>query len=145
MDDHISSPPRPPSVSQLSTTKTVDGKSTFLHILAKSLCQHFPELLNFSRELTTVPLAAKGMMILQQQGSFPLLSFLKCFEAECICSILSNAITAYTVHSVLDVNCHSRSSRALLRATHFMQIHVPLFSLCLFNLLFIRLGFIISG
>ncbi|XP_065806060.1 LOW QUALITY PROTEIN: delphilin [Labrus bergylta] len=43
----------------LSTTKTVDGKSTFLHILAKSLCQHFPELLNFSRDLTTVPLAAK--------------------------------------------------------------------------------------
>lgn len=41
-------------------TKTVDGKSTFLHILAKSLCQHFPELLNFSRDLTTVPLAAKG-------------------------------------------------------------------------------------
>lgn len=48
------------SVFQLSTTKTVDGKSTFLHILAKSLCQHFPELLNFSRDLTTVPLAAKG-------------------------------------------------------------------------------------
>lgn len=47
-------------VLQLSTTKTVDGKSTFLHILAKSLCQHFPELLNFSRDLTTVPLAAKG-------------------------------------------------------------------------------------
>lgn len=49
--------------SQLSTTKTVDGKSTFLHILAKSLCQHFPELLNFSRDLTTVPLAAKGTRI----------------------------------------------------------------------------------
>lgn len=47
-------------LSQLSTTKTVDGKSTFLHILAKSLCQHFPELLDFSRDLTTVPLAAKG-------------------------------------------------------------------------------------
>ncbi|XP_029934034.1 delphilin isoform X2 [Myripristis murdjan] len=46
-------------LTELSTTKTVDGKSTFLHILAKSLCQHFPELLNFSRELTTVPLAAK--------------------------------------------------------------------------------------
>ncbi|XP_047183408.1 delphilin isoform X2 [Scophthalmus maximus] len=46
-------------LSELSTTKTVDGKSTFLHILAKSLCQHFPELLNFSRDLTTVPLAAK--------------------------------------------------------------------------------------
>lgn len=45
---------------KLSTTKTVDGKSTFLHILAKSLCQHFPELLNFARDLTTVPLAAKG-------------------------------------------------------------------------------------
>ncbi|XP_028285780.1 delphilin isoform X2 [Parambassis ranga] len=46
-------------LTELSTTKTVDGKSTFLHILAKSLCQHFPELLNFSRDITTVPLAAK--------------------------------------------------------------------------------------
>uniref|UniRef100_A0A3Q3DQQ7 Glutamate receptor, ionotropic, delta 2 (Grid2) interacting protein, b n=1 Tax=Hippocampus comes TaxID=109280 RepID=A0A3Q3DQQ7_HIPCM len=46
-------------LTELSTTKTVDGKSTFLHILAKSLCQHFPELLNFSRDLPTVPLAAK--------------------------------------------------------------------------------------
>lgn len=46
-------------LTELSTTKTVDGKSTFLHILAKSLCQHFPELLNFDRDLTTVPLAAK--------------------------------------------------------------------------------------
>ncbi|XP_026171490.1 delphilin isoform X2 [Mastacembelus armatus] len=46
-------------LTELSTTKTVDGKSTFLHILAKSLCQHFPELLNFPRDLTTVPLAAK--------------------------------------------------------------------------------------
>ncbi|XP_053716438.1 delphilin isoform X4 [Synchiropus splendidus] len=46
-------------LTELSTTKTVDGKSTFLHILAKSLCQHFPELLNFSSDLTTVPLAAK--------------------------------------------------------------------------------------
>ncbi|XP_055746241.1 delphilin isoform X5 [Salvelinus fontinalis] len=46
-------------LTELSTTKTVDGKSTFLHILAKSLCQHFPELLNFARDLATVPLAAK--------------------------------------------------------------------------------------
>uniref|UniRef100_A0A3Q3VYZ7 Glutamate receptor, ionotropic, delta 2 (Grid2) interacting protein, a n=1 Tax=Mola mola TaxID=94237 RepID=A0A3Q3VYZ7_MOLML len=46
-------------LTELSTTKTVDGKSTFLHILAKSLCQHFPELLNFARDLTTVSLAAK--------------------------------------------------------------------------------------
>ncbi|KAA8581811.1 hypothetical protein FQN60_003392 [Etheostoma spectabile] len=46
-------------LTELSTTKTVDGKSTFLHILAKSLCEHFPELLNFSRDLVTVPLAAK--------------------------------------------------------------------------------------
>uniref|UniRef100_A0A3P9H8Y4 Glutamate receptor, ionotropic, delta 2 (Grid2) interacting protein, b n=1 Tax=Oryzias latipes TaxID=8090 RepID=A0A3P9H8Y4_ORYLA len=46
-------------LTELSTTKTVDGKSTFLHILAKSLCQHFPELLSFPRDLTTVPLAAK--------------------------------------------------------------------------------------
>eukprot|EP00066_Takifugu_rubripes_P014815 XP_011604081.1 PREDICTED: LOW QUALITY PROTEIN: delphilin-like [Takifugu rubripes] len=46
-------------LNELGTTKTVDGKSTFLHILAKSLYQHFPELLNFSRDLTTVPLAAK--------------------------------------------------------------------------------------
>uniref|UniRef100_A0A3B5R2E2 Glutamate receptor, ionotropic, delta 2 (Grid2) interacting protein, b n=1 Tax=Xiphophorus maculatus TaxID=8083 RepID=A0A3B5R2E2_XIPMA len=46
-------------LTELSTTKTVDGKSTFLHILAKSLSQHFPELLSFPRELPTVPLAAK--------------------------------------------------------------------------------------
>ncbi|KAM4525939.1 delphilin isoform 1-T1 [Fundulus diaphanus] len=46
-------------LTELSTTKTVDGKSTFLHILAKSLCQHFPELLSFPRELLAVPLAAK--------------------------------------------------------------------------------------
>ncbi|ROL51716.1 Delphilin [Anabarilius grahami] len=46
-------------ILELNTTKTVDGKSTFLHILAKSLCQHFPELLGFARDLITVPLAAK--------------------------------------------------------------------------------------
>ncbi|KAL7857181.1 hypothetical protein SRHO_G00160800 [Serrasalmus rhombeus] len=46
-------------LTELSTTKTVDGKSTFLHILAKSLCQHFPELLSFAADLITVPLAAK--------------------------------------------------------------------------------------
>lgn len=57
-------------LAQLSTTKTVDGKSTFLHILAKSLYQHFPELLNFSRDLTTVPLAAKGTMVLFFSFSF---------------------------------------------------------------------------
>lgn len=45
---------------QLSTTKTVDGKSTFLHILVKSLCQHFPEVLDFSKDLTMVAPAAKG-------------------------------------------------------------------------------------
>lgn len=45
---------------QLSTTKTVDGKSTFLHILVKSLCQHFPDVLDFSKDLTMVPFAAKG-------------------------------------------------------------------------------------
>lgn len=44
---------------QLNSTKTVDGKSTFLHILAKSLSQHFPELLGFAQDLPTVPLAAK--------------------------------------------------------------------------------------
>lgn len=48
---------------QLSTTKTVDGKSTFLHILVKSLCQHFPDVLDFSKDLTMVPLAAKGRCI----------------------------------------------------------------------------------
>ncbi|TRY83991.1 hypothetical protein DNTS_009938 [Danionella cerebrum] len=46
-------------LTELNTTKTVDGKSTFLHILAKSLCQHFPELLGFAGDLITVPLAAK--------------------------------------------------------------------------------------
>lgn len=46
-------------LTELSTTKTVDGKSTFLHILVKSLCQHFPEVLDFSKDLTMVPLAAK--------------------------------------------------------------------------------------
>lgn len=48
---------------QLSTTKTVDGKSTFLHILVKSLCQHFPDVLDFSKDLTMVPLAAKGRLL----------------------------------------------------------------------------------
>lgn len=46
-------------LTELSTTKTVDGKSTFLHILVKSLCQHFPEVLDFGKELMTVPQAAK--------------------------------------------------------------------------------------
>ncbi|XP_053551161.1 delphilin [Bombina bombina] len=46
-------------LTELSTTKTVDGKFTFLHILAKSLSQHFPELLSFAKDLPTVPLAAK--------------------------------------------------------------------------------------
>ncbi|XP_049600554.1 delphilin isoform X1 [Syngnathus scovelli] len=46
-------------LTELSTTKTVDGKSTFLHILVKSLCYHFPDVLDFSKDLTTVPLAAK--------------------------------------------------------------------------------------
>uniref|UniRef100_A0A668RYM9 Glutamate receptor, ionotropic, delta 2 (Grid2) interacting protein, a n=1 Tax=Oreochromis aureus TaxID=47969 RepID=A0A668RYM9_OREAU len=39
-------------LTELSTTKTVDGKSTFLHILVKSLCQHFPDVLDFSKDLT---------------------------------------------------------------------------------------------
>nr|XP_061805768.1 delphilin [Nerophis lumbriciformis] len=46
-------------LTELSTTKTVDGKSTFLHILVKSLCHHFPHVLDFSKDLTMVPLAAK--------------------------------------------------------------------------------------
>uniref|UniRef100_A0A8C5QT10 Grid2 interacting protein n=1 Tax=Leptobrachium leishanense TaxID=445787 RepID=A0A8C5QT10_9ANUR len=46
-------------LAELGTTKTVDGKFTFLHILAKSLGQHFPELLSFAKDLQTVPLAAK--------------------------------------------------------------------------------------
>ncbi|CAK6964781.1 delphilin [Scomber scombrus] len=46
-------------ILELSTTKTVDGKSTFLHILVKSLCHHFPDVLDFSKDLTMVPLAAK--------------------------------------------------------------------------------------
>ncbi|XP_053194854.1 delphilin [Scomber japonicus] len=46
-------------LTELSTTKTVDGKSTFLHILVKSLCHHFPDVLDFSKDLTMVPLASK--------------------------------------------------------------------------------------
>uniref|UniRef100_A0A3Q3BMM9 Glutamate receptor, ionotropic, delta 2 (Grid2) interacting protein, a n=1 Tax=Kryptolebias marmoratus TaxID=37003 RepID=A0A3Q3BMM9_KRYMA len=46
-------------LTELSTTKTVDGKSTFLHILVKSLCQHFPDVLDFSKDLTMVSLASK--------------------------------------------------------------------------------------
>ncbi|KAM4697726.1 delphilin [Rhinophrynus dorsalis] len=46
-------------LTELNTTKTVDGKFTFLHILAKSLSQHFPDLLSFAKDLPTVPLAAK--------------------------------------------------------------------------------------
>nr|KAG8537821.1 hypothetical protein GDO81_023777 [Engystomops pustulosus] len=49
-------------LTELNTTKTVDGKFTFLHILAKSLSQHFPELLSFAKDLPTVPLAAKGSL-----------------------------------------------------------------------------------
>lgn len=47
---------------QLNSTKTVDGKSTFLHVLARSLSQHFPELLGCAQDLPTVPLAAKGRL-----------------------------------------------------------------------------------
>lgn len=47
---------------ELGTTKTVDGKSTFLHILVKSLYLHFPNVLDFAKDLTTVPLAAKGKL-----------------------------------------------------------------------------------
>ncbi|XP_064172297.1 delphilin-like isoform X2 [Anguilla rostrata] len=46
-------------LTELGTTKTVDGKSTFLHILVKSLSQHFPDVLGFAKDLTTVSLAAK--------------------------------------------------------------------------------------
>ncbi|XP_044308465.1 delphilin [Varanus komodoensis] len=46
-------------LTELNTTKTVDGRSTFLHVLAKSLSQHFPELLGFAKDLPTVPHAAK--------------------------------------------------------------------------------------
>ncbi|XP_046893440.1 delphilin [Hypomesus transpacificus] len=46
-------------LTELGTTKTVDGKSTFLHILVKSLCHHFPDVLDFAKDLTMVPLAAK--------------------------------------------------------------------------------------
>nr|KAF6446902.1 Grid2 interacting protein [Rousettus aegyptiacus] len=46
-------------LTELNSTKTVDGKSTFLHVLARSLSQHFPELLGCARDLPTVPLAAK--------------------------------------------------------------------------------------
>ncbi|KAM8843899.1 delphilin isoform 2-T2 [Spinachia spinachia] len=49
-------------LTELSTTKTVDGKSTFLHILVKSLCHHFPDVLDFSKDLTMVPLAVKVNM-----------------------------------------------------------------------------------
>lgn len=52
-------------ILKLSTTKTVDGKSTFLHILVKSLCQHFPEVLDFGKEIETVPQAAKGEDLLE--------------------------------------------------------------------------------
>lgn len=70
------------SFPKLSTTKTVDGKSTFLHILAKSLCQHFPELLNFSRDLTTVPLAAKGMEYYSSSNTH--MNFLKEFQKNAV-------------------------------------------------------------
>ncbi|XP_011362194.1 delphilin [Pteropus vampyrus] len=46
-------------LTELNSTKTVDGKSTFLHVLARSLSQHFPELLGCAQDLPTVPLAAK--------------------------------------------------------------------------------------
>ncbi|XP_077475914.1 delphilin isoform X2 [Stigmatopora argus] len=46
-------------LTELSTTKTLDGKSTFLHILVQSLRHHFPDVLDFAKDLSTVPLAAK--------------------------------------------------------------------------------------
>lgn len=63
---------------QLSTTKTVDGKSTFLHILVKSLCQHFPEVLDFSKDLTMVPLAAKGRYFPSMSVLYLKIMCLKC-------------------------------------------------------------------
>lgn len=109
------------SLLQLSTTKTVDGKSTFLHILAKSLCQHFPELLNFSRDLTTVPLAAKGMMMLQQQGLPE--NHLTAHCGLCL-------VKCFIEHSMLDLmRCWQALSRFKLRLSIALVDHQPYISM----------------
>ncbi|XP_078692751.1 delphilin-like isoform X1 [Branchiostoma floridae x Branchiostoma belcheri] len=52
---------------ELDTTKTSDKKSTFLHILANAVSTNFSQYLAFSKELPTVPLAAKVSNLLVEQ------------------------------------------------------------------------------
>lgn len=88
---------------QLSTTKTVDGKSTFLHILVKSLCQHFPDVLDFSKDLTMVSLAAKGKTLSFKNIWLNKLSDL--FQVNslllCLILIIFFYLTFYTVNVTL--------------------------------------------
>ncbi|XP_035695545.1 delphilin-like isoform X3 [Branchiostoma floridae] len=61
---------------ELDTTKTSDKKSTFLHILANAVSTNFSQYLAFSKELPTVPLAAKVSNWLVEQDLLELESVL---------------------------------------------------------------------
>ncbi|XP_053389051.1 delphilin-like isoform X2 [Mercenaria mercenaria] len=54
-------------LSQLEITKTSDNKLTFLHVLAETVFNKFPELVAVGEELTTVPEAAKFSNVLLNQ------------------------------------------------------------------------------
>eukprot|EP00058_Branchiostoma_floridae_P021542 XP_002607032.1 hypothetical protein BRAFLDRAFT_93583 [Branchiostoma floridae] len=64
---------------ELDTTKTSDKKSTFLHILANAVSTNFSQYLAFSKELPTVPLAAKVSNWLVEQDLLELESVLVAF------------------------------------------------------------------
>ena len=46
---------------QLEITKTSDNKATFLHVLAETVFDRFPEVLTVGEELATISDAAKGI------------------------------------------------------------------------------------
>lgn len=48
---------------QLDSTKTTDGKKTFLDKLVQLIHENSPELLSISEELNLVPAAEKGMQL----------------------------------------------------------------------------------
>ena len=48
---------------QLEITKTSDNKATFLHVLAETVYDRFPEVLTVGEELATISDAAKGIPI----------------------------------------------------------------------------------
>ncbi|KAK7113403.1 hypothetical protein V1264_012699 [Littorina saxatilis] len=50
-------------LTQLDITKTADGKSTFLHVLAETCYNKFADLLTLADDLATLPEAAKGIVL----------------------------------------------------------------------------------